>query len=288
MKFTEVLKQLNIEYRTEGKHCRDGWLQIDCPWCGKDSHKFHLGYSLSGHFMNCWRCGPHRPIETLMEITSKPFYECKKLLGDIRPITIPKKRTRGKLVLPKGLTELKKNHKAYLANRGFKSSELQKLWRIQATPAFGKLAWRIFIPIIYHGKTVSWTTRAIGDLNSLRYISASPKEESMPLKSLLYGEDYVVNTIIVTEGPFDVWRIGPGAVATLGIGYTTEQVKRMMQYPKRIICFDNETTAQQRARKLCDDLSVFPGETYIAKLDSNDAASASKSEIDMLQASLTK
>jgi hypothetical protein len=43
MKFTEVLDQLNIEYVTEGHHhVRPGWVGIDCPWCGKDTHGWHL------------------------------------------------------------------------------------------------------------------------------------------------------------------------------------------------------------------------------------------------------
>ena len=91
MKFTEILEQLNIPYRTEGKHCRDGWVNIDCPFCGKDSGKFHLGYSLQDQYLNCWVCGYRRPVEVLMEITGKTFYECKKLLGDIRPFQSIKK-----------------------------------------------------------------------------------------------------------------------------------------------------------------------------------------------------
>ena len=289
MKFTELLSQLNIEFRTEGKHCRPGWINIDCPWCEKNSRKFHLGYSLQDHYLNCWKCGYKRPIEVLMEITGKPFYECKKLLGDIRPVTIHKKKTDGRLLLPRGRGPLKRPHQLYLRDRGFDPLELEKLWRIQGIGIAGKLPWRIFIPIIYHGKVVSWTTRSIASNKAIpRYVSASLKQESMPHKSLLYGEDYANQTIIITEGPFDVWRIGPGAVATLGVGYSNDQVIKMTKYQKRVICFDSDDNAQRRAKILCDGLSVFPGETYNVCLDSKDAADASRGEIEMLRTSFLK
>ncbi len=285
MKFTEVLSQLNIPYKTEGHHhCRPGWVQIDCPWCGRDTQKWHLGYSLDGHFLNCWRCGPHRPIETLMEITGLPFYQCKKLLSGIEPTETKKEKPKGKLIIPKGVGKLGRPHLHYICKRGFVPSEIEELWKIKGIGIAAKLAWRIFIPIIYHGETVSWTTRSISDNPKVtRYISAPLKEESIPHKSLLYGEDYAQQTIIVTEGPFDVWRIGPGAVATLGVGYSHAQMLRMSHYPVRVICFDREKTAQIRAKKLCNNLSVFPGETYNIQLSSKDAAGATAKEIKKIR-----
>lgn len=285
MKFTDILSQLNIEYKTEGHHhCRPNWIQLDCPFCAKDSKMWHLGYSLEYHFLNCWRCGVHQPIETLMEITNLSFNKCKKLLAGIETTKVKREKPKGKLKLPKNIKELARPHLRYLIERGFDPAELEKLWRVKGISISSVLPWRIFIPIIYHGKTVSWTTRSISHNNKItRYISASLKEESIPHKSLLYGEDYAQQSIIITEGPFDVWKIGPGAVATLGSSYSDEQAFRMTSYPKRVICFDNEREAQKRANKLCDNLSVFPGETFNIQLDAKDAASASKKEIKLLR-----
>ena len=289
MKFEELLRKLNIEYKTEGNHCRQNWIQIDCPYCGKDSKKFHMGYSLEGQFLNCWRCGSHFLIPTLVELTDKSYIECRNLLANIEIIEVErrKEKPKGKLVLPKGVEHLLLPHRAYLESRGFVVSELEKLWKIKGIGITSILSWRIFIPIIHHSITVSWTTRSISNHpNITRYVSASPEQESMNHKELLYGEDYVCKTIIITEGCFDVWKIGFGAVATLGTGYSTKQILRMSEYSKRVICFDNEREAQIRAKKLCDDLSVYPGETFNVQLDAKDPATASDKEIRLLRKEL--
>jgi len=279
MKFTEVLEQLNIPCAPEGHHhAREGWIQIDCPFCAKDAHQWHMGYPLEGKTLNCWRCGTHPLIKTLMESSGVSYQEIKKLIGDIEPSKPKREKHQGKLIIPKGVKELAKPHLQYLKKRKFDPSELQKTWKIKGISISTKLAWRIFIPVIYHGKTVSWTTRSISD-NTVRYISASPRDESVPLKHLLYGEDYADKSIIITEGVFDVWRIGAGAVAVFGTNYSYEQILKMTKYKKRIICFDNEKEAQQRAKKLCNDLSAFKGNTYNVLLDSNDPDSASTKEL---------
>lgn len=286
MKFINILLQLNIPYKTEGHHhCRPGWVQIDCPFCGKDSHKWHLGYSLEEHYLNCWRCGSHPLIGTLMELTGYSYIMCKRILKDVeKPTRIKKERPKGKLVIPKGVMEMTGVHRRYLRERGFNPSEIEKLWKVQGIYIASRLSWRLFIPIFYHGKIVSWTTRSISNRGKVtRYISAGIKEESMFHKFLLYGEDFVQQSIIITEGPLDAWKIGPGAAATLGIGYTLEQLIRIARYSKRAICFDNSNPAQKRAQNLCNDLSVFPGKTYNVTLDSKDPGEATAKEIEKLR-----
>lgn len=286
MKFTEVLDQLHIEYITEGhRHVRPGWVGLDCPFCGKDTRKWHLGYSIENHYTKCWRCGFHSAIDVLIEYTEYSFTECKKLLSEIEVTRTPRKeKPKGKLILPKGIGKLQLSHRRYLRRRGFNVTELQQLWKISGIGIASKLGWRIFIPIIYRGRVVSWTTRSISkDKNILRYVSASPTEESIPHKDLLYGQDYARDTILINEGPTDVWKIGPGAVATLGVNYSKEQLQKMILFKKRIVCFDSDKLAQIRANKLCDDLSAFPGETINLQLDAADAASAGNKEIRLIR-----
>jgi hypothetical protein len=105
----------------------------------------------------------------------------------------------------------------------------------------------------------------------------------MSRKDLLYGEDYCRDAIVVTEGPTDAWRIGPGAVATFGLAYSRAQVLRISRYPLRVICFDSEPEAQRQARRMRDELTAFPGETVIVRLDSKDAASAKPKEVRQLR-----
>lgn len=130
---------------------------------------------------------------------------------------------------------------------------------------------------------VSWTTRTIG--NGVRYLSARPEEEKLNHRHLLYGEDLVPgHAIIVHEGPADVWRTGPGAVATFGTGFQRSQILKLSRYPTRVVCFDNEPAAQEMADKLCDLLVPFPGRTINVRLESGkDAADCDEEEIEQLR-----
>lgn len=285
MKFKDILQEYNIPIAPAGHHhAREGWIQIDCPYCGRDSQGWHMGYSIEGNFVNCWRCGSHRLINTVVEITGLSYREVKKLLDDLETEHFEREKPLGKLVLPTGIKDLHSAHKKYLYNRGFKWRKLVHVWKIFGIGIAPRLSWRIFIPIHYHGEVVSWTTRSISsNPKTVRYISAGENEEAMPHKELLYGEDFARHAVIVVEGIFDVWRIGPGAVATFGSGYSQEQLERIAKYPTRAICFDNESEAQKRARKLVNDLSVFPGETYNVILDMKDAAEESSKNIKRLR-----
>jgi len=285
MKFKEILSQLNIPTAPEGHHhARPDWINLDCPYCGRDSQKWHLGYSIEGGFLNCWQCGGHNLINTLMEITHLPYYQIKKLVSDLEPSFIKREKPTGKLIMPSGIKHLSSIHKKYLHSRGFNWRKIQCIWQIKGIGIAPNLQWRIFIPIIYHSQIVSWTTRSISKKENItRYISASEEEESMPHHELLYGEDFARGAVIVTEGVFDVWRIGVGAVCTFSTGYSQEQLERIVKYPTRAICFDNEKEAQKRARKLVNDLSVFPGDTYNIILDNKDPAEESRKNIKQLR-----
>lgn len=285
MKFKNILSEYNIPIGPIGHyHCREGWVNIDCPYCSPDSQGWYMGYSIEGNFVNCWRCGSHPLINTVMIVTNLSYNEVKKLIGNLETDHFEKQKLLGKLVLPTGIKKLHSVHKRYLRNRGFNWKEIEYVWKIWGITISSRLSWRIWIPIHYHGKIVSWTTRSISHNPRItRYISAGENQEALPHKELLYGEDFARHAIIVNEGPINAWKIGPGAVATFGSGYSIKQLERMAKYPIRAICFDNEIEAQRRARKLVNDLSVFPGDTYNVTLDAKDAAEESKKNIKRLR-----
>lgn len=283
--FPNLLDELRIEYRTEGHHhCRTGWLQLDCPFCGKGSQQFHMGYNIDKRYVNCWRCGPHRLLETLMHLTDESKGRCIELLKKLGELTVSKQVEQEvrSLQLPKGLGELGPRHVKYLEKRGYNTEELKALWGLRGIGLHSYLSWRIFIPVMYQGKVVSWTTRSLKS-SGVRYMSAQLSQEAINHKTLLYGEDYCRHSCIIHEGPFDVWRTGPGAVCTFGTGYTRPQVLRMSKYPVRAVCYDNEPEAQRRARALCEMLCVLPGDTYNVTLSGKDASDSPEKEIQELR-----
>jgi DNA primase len=138
----------------------------------------------------------------------------------------------------------------------------------------------LFIPIILQGAEVSFTTRAIHD-NGLRYISAAESEEAVSHKEILYGEEHCAQTVVVVEGPLDVWAGGPGFACTFGTAFTPAQLLRISRYPRKILCYDSGDSAGELAvAGLAAALAVMPGTTEIVKLHTGkDAASADYDEI---------
>lgn len=286
--FAGILRQNGVKHETEGRYCRPGWVQFQCPFCygGKDPNKLYCGYNIHYGYVNCWRCGSHSAQKTLASLLSISYKQAGGLLLALdveRRLAEPQEERGGILVLPKGRGKLVSAHRRYLRERGFSWREVEKLWGVQGLTLHKRLPWRLFIPIHYHGRVVSWTTRRLSNKEP-RYVSASIEEEAIHHKTLLYGEDYVRgNSIIVHEGPTDVWKTGPGACGLLGTGFTRAQINKLSRYAKRIICLDNSIEAQMRARKLCNLLEPFPGETINVILDAPDPGSAPAKEIKRLR-----
>jgi DNA primase len=242
-----------------------------------------MGVSLVSGYTHCWRCGAHRLVDVLVKITDLPYWKAIDLTKGLAKQKVEVKK-RGTLKIPKGVSKMLRHHREYLRWRGFDHRTVERLWGVQGFGVCARFSWRLFIPIVFDGEVVSWTTRSTGrDNGGLRYISASSEEESVNHKLLLYGEDMATHSIVIVEGPTDAWKIGPGAVATLGIGYSKQQVLRMSKYPVRAVVFDSEKEAQGRARRLCDELEVFPGSTLRIELDAKDPGSATYEEVRKLR-----
>lgn len=287
---TDLLDKFRIPYRTEGhRHTHPGWVSVDCWLCSPSTQKWKLGINLNSLACNCWTCGRQSLQDTLINTCHIPFQEAINLSIQLRKGRIdcpptPKYCIPGTLKLPKGLGPLLPQHHSYLKNRGFDPDSLVKMWGIGGIGLALHLAWRVFIPIHQDGEIVSWTTRSISDEVESKYINANKKEEKIPLKECLLGLDYVRHSVIIVEGPLDAFRIGPGAVSTMGVNYTQEQVRQLSKIPVRVVNFDNEISAQKRALKLTRELSAWPGETYNVILSTGkDASRASQEDVDELR-----
>lgn len=101
-------------------------------------------------------------------------------------------------------------------------------------------------------------------------MTAKPDQESMSSKDVLYGCDLAGHSIVVVEGPADVWAIGPGAVAVFGLNLSEVQLQEIGAYPVRSICFDKGSTAQRQADRIAERLTLLPGDTNIIEIESGD------------------
>lgn len=286
MQLQELFEKRGIRFAIGGshRHVRAGWLGVDCPWCG-GSDKYLLGINAQSLACVCWKCGTHSLASVLVEVARCTPSEGYGLVRELRGKShVPIERIQGTLTLPKGIEDLLPQHKRYLTGRGFDWQQIVRLWGVRG---FGlrssKYKWRLFLPVMFRGKTVSWTTRTIGNAADLKYLNSPPEQEAIPIKQTLYGLDYASGTIVLNEGPTDVWNVGPGAVACFGLNISAAQIQRIVKFPVRYVCFDNSTEAQIKAQRVCDLLSVFPGETYNIMMDAADPGSASKKEITQLR-----
>lgn len=288
MDFVELLNEYRIPFKRHGENNKvsEGWYGLKCPWCDEGRGNYGLGYNTRGGYLSCWKCGPRSLTQFLHTVTGMGYREANAKIDVLDRPRHAGPRPRGVYKEPSGLcVGLEPPHEEYLRNRGFDPREVERIWKVDGTSLNERLPWRLFIPIIYNGQPVSWTTRAIakGTPHHRRYVSARPEEEAIPHRRILYGVDFVRSAVIVHEGPIDVWATGPGAVATMGTGYTPAQVELLSRVPLRVIAFDSDRMAQRRAKALCRDLAAFPGRTLQVRLSCKDAASCPKEEIAELR-----
>jgi hypothetical protein len=281
-----LLAELGIPYRLGGQHrnVREGFIGLDCPFCGTWD-KFHLGIAIGSSVATCWSCGKHPLAEVLHVLTDRPWQECQTLVRSTaryRPLAdaVSRPEPSVRVTIPDGVGPLGKAHRRYLEQRGFDPDELVRIWGLRGIGLWGgMLSWRIWIPVMQGGQLVTWVARAIGKDAEPRYRSAS----AVAIKSVLFGEDYCQDVVIVVEGPLDAMRIGPGAVATFGIGWSEAQARRLQRYRRRVLVFDREPAAQASAGRLAKRLAGFPGETIIVCLDAADPGCAEADEISAIR-----
>lgn len=285
MTIQEIFDDLGIDYLGEGRHhhSRPGWIQIkNCPFCG--SQNYHLGFNLQLKFFACWRCGGHYGPKVLEALGLSRKEAHSILPGMIAPGRV-ENRERSKISIqePAGIGPFGPSHVRYLRSRGFDPEEVSRIWGVEGIGLSAHLSWRLYIPIIHRAQRVSWTTRAIGDRVVQRYVSASAQQEVLNHKELIYGMDFCHHSIVVVEGPLDAWKVGPGAGALFGTAFTTAQVKKLVEIPRRFICFDSSPEAQVKAKNLASQLSCFPGVTQNLIIDAKDPGCATKKELRLIR-----
>ena len=125
----------NISYQTEGhKHCRPGWINIECPFCSGNPG-YHLGFCIQHGYFTCWRCGNKRidkVISKLLGISSNEAGILIKEYASYFSVKEPKNiKPRIKAFkYPSDTIPLTKRQAEYLKSRGFNIGYLKNTWRI--------------------------------------------------------------------------------------------------------------------------------------------------------------
>ena len=251
----------------------DPWVQVECPWCGsassKGGDKLYGGINTVSEVYSCWRCGSKPLLAFIWQVAKQP---AEALAWEYRHGDTSRQSSRihaATLALPT-CTPMVGVHRNYLWGRGFDPDHLAMLYGLKGTgpvcPFATKsqdtpidLAWRIVIPMRdSYGATVSWQARDITGRSKLRYVGCPDVDSITSYKTMLYGAEMVRgDTVGVVEGVVDQWRMGPGFVATLGIGVTPEQIKHLAGFKRVVMCFDSEPVAQASATKIAANLAAI-------------------------------
>lgn len=254
----------SIEFWTEGKNTRPGWIQIQCPFCDDDSN--HGGINTDKSYYNCWKCGFHPLPRVLQEVLSIRLKTALELIAQysqnkIRDYLNDKKEKpiNTFLELPPGTTDLFMEAKKYLKSRNFDWQRLEHYWDLKATKFTGPYKFRIIAPIYVNERLISFQGRDYTGKQELRYKTCPIEKEIIHHKDIVYGIDLVQNKkAILVEGITDAWRLGPGAVATFGTSYKTAQINFIAENINELfMLYDPEEDAQKRGEKLSLELSAL-------------------------------
>lgn len=258
MNFEKLFKDYNIEYNNRVNR---GWVNIHCPYCTEVSGSFHGGFNISGNYYHCWKCGGHDFKQTLSYVVGVPYKDIDDLIeqyaGRNSVLNKLNKRQAKALKLELPTNTLLPVEREYLRKRNFSPKQLHEKYKIVGGGITGPWKYRIIIPLILDGKIVSWTGRSILSAKKLkelkipRYKNLSIEKSVIDPKSVLYNLDNCRKKIaVLTEGAFDVIRMGDDFFCSFGTELTQSQISMIKErFEKVFIMFDNEEEAQAKARK---------------------------------------
>ena len=267
----KLLEDYNIDHTETHHHCTPGWVNIHCPFCA-GRQNYHLGIHKESGACHCWRCGTHNLVDVVAAVLSVSKSKAVRIIkqysdldlgGNVKKLVKP--NYDKEIKLPRQLMRLTDRHKEYLRSRGFDPTYLERYFGLQSIGLDPIYRYRIFIPITFSSRLVSFTTRTPSQEVQPRYKTCAKDNEIIHHKYIVYNIDNIPTRdyILVVEGPADVWRMR-NAVATFGITYTLPQVLLLSEFKNVFIMFDDEPVAQQQARKLAYEIQlVGNSNTYL-------------------------
>ena len=298
--FIRFCEDNNIPYITHGVNVKvSDDCNISCPFCNdgpSPDPSFHLGVNTDLQVFSCWRDPTHRGRSLhrlLMKLLRCGYDRARMLLGQ-QPLwlregefdgllddiwTIPSQPSRH-LQIPADFRAFTGQYSSeqpflnYLADRGFKGQQAQKLFA-----AYG-LYWAISGPFRHRimftnevsGQLLNWTGRSIKPNNPVRYLSLSEADGAVTgIKQLVWNFDRLLEQpqrlCVVVEGPFDALKLdflgrhfGLRATCVFGQSATLEQLGYLAAlaelYDGLIVMFDRDS--ESRAEGVAAQLSWLP------------------------------
>lgn len=297
MNFEKLFKDYNVEYDTR---VNKGWTNVTCPFCNDKT--FNGGFNNAGDYYHCWKCGGHNFKQALTRVTNIPINQVDDLISQYSGRNsllnkLNKKQAKAtKLTLP--TDTFTPAERKYLKERNFSPKLLHEKYKIVGGGITGSWKYRIIIPLVLNGKIVSWTARTIlskkiQQENKIpRYKNLSIEQSVVDPKSVLYNLDHCEDKIaVLTEGAFDVIRMGDGFFCSFGTELTQSQISMIKQrFEKVFIMFDNEEEAQAKARKFGLQIASIGVEVELVDcygdFNKNDGGQLNEQEVNIIRREL--
>lgn len=237
MDIFEFLEDEGIDYWTSGKNVAKGWVNITCPFCDDDSN--HLGINPKNFNVRCWRCGSHKLIRLIKELTGVTGIEAKGIYkslegsvgGTAPPLSVTSSVVKTKGVAPMALPQestkhFPKIHTKYLRDRGFPPLKTIRKYKLRAVHNLGRYKFRIVIPIYMHRQLVSFTCRDITGEQDPPYKMASADEALLERNKVIFNYDSIPKggNAMLLEGPMDVMKLGDCACCCMGVNVSMHQI----------------------------------------------------------------
>lgn len=212
--------------------------QINCPFCSDTrwrltiNHRWGVKDSRGSRNLQLMHCY-NEECQSDLDNRERLYDQVYRTFGkDIGRIFIKEGTTvvaGAQEVEPPGptipLERLAKEHPdhhavRYIESRMFDPIKIGRLYNVSycAESRYWQACDRIIIPLYEDGKLMGWQARHIGDWHKGM---AAPKYWTAPgtrRKYLLYNFERAIShrTVVVVEGPMDVWGFGPQAVGCWG------------------------------------------------------------------------
>lgn len=284
MNFSELLREVLpdlTEVRESGRNVTEKAFGIHCPFCG--DRNFHMGVFRSArsglpHF-SCWRCGRTGGLIFLLRAlgAKEGLVERVRLFAP-SPDRAGESRPSVSAPLPQGCVpiiekRLGQSCLQFLRRRRIPLTTCNR-YGAQYHPGWQRLV----IPIVdRHGTQCSWTARSVREDAFAKYVSAPGTN----LHDHLYGLDRwlrfasAAKTMLVVEGPLDVWRLGDCAVGTFGTSISERQVALAADAQPRMLLMLWDGDAVAQARRAAWSLAPVVQDVRVAALpDGEDPDSA--------------
>ena len=256
--FASMFRDYNVPYIPGDKKMK--WVNTRCPLCGDRTE--NGGFNSEGGYYHCWRCGSHPMDKVLPAVLGVTPSHIKEILSQYTTSNIIRMSLNNKekkvYKLDFDFSDFNEAERRYLIKRGLDPKLLYDKYGVRGGGIVGKWRYRIMIPLIVNGKVVSYIGRTIlskkqaDELHIPRYKNLSKEESVVNSKDVLFNIDHCRDEMVVlTEGCFDVFKLGDGFCCSLGTELTEEQIKYLSNnYKKVYIMLDNEQEAQVKARKI--------------------------------------